>query len=57
MFSRRTNSAAHAKMMMVTGIAMMVRMNSALNVEDDTMTRNWTVNPRKKKKSNFNRAM
>lgn len=49
--SLRTNSAAAKRIMMVTGMAAMVSANSARRWV--TMTTNWTVNPRKKKKSNL----
>ena len=40
----------------VTGIAAIVRPNSA-SANPVTMTRNWTVKPRKKKKSNLRSAI
>jgi hypothetical protein len=55
-FSRRVKNAAKIKIRMVTGIAAIVNANST-SVFPVTMTTNWTVKPRKKKKSNFNRAM
>ena len=55
-FSRRVKTAAKNKIKMVTGIAARVRPNST-SVFPVTITTNWTVNPRKKKKSNFNKAM
>ena len=48
--------AASIRMTMVTGIAPIVRPNSGSLVLM-TMTRNWIVNPRKKKKSNLSKAM
>lgn len=54
--SRRTKNAAARRIKIVTGTAAMVRANS-LSFLIVTMTRNWTVNPRKKKKSNLRRAM
>jgi hypothetical protein len=55
-FSRRVKIAAKIRIMMVTGIAARVSENST-SVLPVTITTNWTVNPRKKKKSNFKRAM
>jgi len=54
--SRRTNQAPQSRMIMVTGMAATVSANSAVPPAE-TRTRNCTVKPRKKKKSNFNRAM
>ena len=54
--SRRVQKAAMKRMSTVTGMAAMVRPNSA-PARPVTITRNCTVNPRKKKKSNFRRAM
>jgi hypothetical protein len=54
--SRRTDQAAKMRMRMVTGSAAIVRPNSTFGVFD-TMTRNWTVKPTKKKKSNLRMAM
>lgn len=54
--SRRTNQAPHRRMIMVTGMAVTVSANSAVPPAE-TRTKNWTVKPRKKKKSNFNSAM
>lgn len=51
-----TEKAAKKRMPMVMGNAAIVSPNSTLGVLD-TMTRNWIVKPRKKKKSNFRRAM
>lgn len=57
MVSRRTNQAPQTRMIMVTGMAATVSANSASMLVEDTKTRNWTVKPRKKKKSNFKRAI
>src|SRR3569833_355571 len=54
--SRRVKRAARSRMTMVMGMAALVRPSSASPVPV-TMTRNWTVKPRKKKKSNLRRAM
>lgn len=54
--SRRVQNAAITKIRIVTGMAARVRANSTVLVSV-TITTNWTVNPRKKKKSNFSRAM
>lgn len=54
--SRLTKIAAQTRMRIVTGMAAVVRPNST-SVLFVTMTRNWTVKPRKKKKSNFSRAI
>jgi hypothetical protein len=54
--SLRVKKAAKRRIIMVTGIAASVSANS-VSVCPVTMTTNWTVNPRKKKKSNFRRAM
>lgn len=56
LFSRRVQKDAMNRMRIVTGIAAIVRPNSA-SANPVTMTKNWTVKPRKKKKSNFRRAM
>lgn len=56
LFSRRVQNAAMNRMKMVTGMAAMVKPNSK-SCTPVTMTRNWTVNPKKKKKSNFNKAI
>lgn len=55
-FSRRVKTAAKNKIKIVTGIAARVKPNST-SVFPVTITTNWTVKPRKKKKSNFNKAM
>lgn len=55
-FSHRVKNAAIKRMMMITGIAARVRANS-VSLLPVTMTTNWGVNPRKKKKSNLKRAM
>lgn len=55
-FSRRVQNAAITRMRIVTGIAANVRANSTVAFSV-TITTNWTVNPRKKKKSNFSKAM
>lgn len=55
-FSRLVKKAAMIRMMIVTGIAATVRANSRLPLLI-TMTTNCTVKPRKKKKSNFKRAI
>ena len=55
-FSRRVQNAAITRMRIVIGMAAIVRPSSA-SVLPVTITRNCTVNPRKKKKSNFRRAM
>ena len=55
-FSRLVDQAAEKRMRIVIGTAAIVRDISAVSVPV-TMTKNWTVNPRKKKKSNFRRAM
>lgn len=54
--SLRVQNAAIKRMTIVTGIAARVRPNSISSLLV-TITTNWTVNPRKKKKSNFSRAM
>lgn len=54
--SRRTKTAAHTRIKIVTGIAANVRANSE-SCLPVTMTMNWTVKPRKKKKSNLSNAM
>lgn len=56
LFSRRVQKAAIKRMMIVTGIAATVTHFSASEMLL-TMTTNCTVKPRKKKKSNFNKAM
>ena len=56
LFSRRVQKAAMKRIRTVTGIAAIVRPNSA-PASPVTTTRNWTVKPRKKKKSNFSNAM
>lgn len=56
LFSRRVQKAAMKRIRTVTGMAAIVRPNSA-PANPVTMTRNWTVKPRKKKKSNFSRAI
>lgn len=55
-FSLRVQKAAMIRMKIVTGMAAIVRPCSAL-ARPVTMTRNWTVNPRKKKKSNLSKVM
>ena len=55
LLSRRVKYPARRRMTTVTGMAAMVRANSA-SVRCVTTTTNWTVNPKKKKKSNFKRA-
>lgn len=55
-FSRRVENAAPNRMRTVIGTAAIVRANSEGAVFP-TITKNWTVKPRKKKKSNFRRAM
>jgi hypothetical protein len=55
-FSCRVNCAAARRIRIVTGMAAMVKPNSRFWMLL-TMTRNWIVKPRKKKKSNFRRAM
>jgi hypothetical protein len=55
-FSRRVKKAARRRMAIVTGIAAMVSANSS-DFVSVTITTNWTVKPRKKKKSNFRSAM
>lgn len=57
MVSRRTNQAPQTRMIMVTGMAATVSANSTSMLVEETKTRNWTVKPRKKKKSNFKRAI
>ena len=57
LFSLRVKYAAMIKMIMVTGMAAMVSPNSGSLGFGRTMTTNWTVKPRKKKKSNFRRAI
>lgn len=54
--SRLTKYAAANKMRTVMGIAAIVAAISP-SVVFDTMTRNCTEKPRKKKKSNFSRAI
>jgi hypothetical protein len=54
--SRRVQKAAMKRIRTVTGMAAIVRPNSA-PANPVTTTRNCTVKPRKKKKSNFNRAI
>ena len=54
--SFRVKYPAKIRMRIVTGIAAMVRPNS-ISLASTTTTTNWTVNPRKKKKSNLRRAM
>lgn len=55
-FSRLVKNAAKSRINIVTGIAARVKANST-SVFPVTMTTNWTVKPKKKKKSNFNKAM
>lgn len=57
MVSRRTNQAPQTRMRMVTGMAATVSANSTSMLAEETKTRNCTVKPRKKKKSNFKRAI
>ena len=47
---------AMMRIRIVTGIAAIVRANST-SLTSTTTTTNWTVNPRKKKKSNLRRAI
>lgn len=54
--SFRVKYPAMTRMSIVTGIAAIVKANST-SLTFTTTTTNWTVNPRKKKKSNFRRAM
>lgn len=54
--SFRVKYPAMIRMRIVTGIAAIVRANS-ISLTSTTTTTNWTVNPRKKKKSNLRRAM
>ena len=54
--SFRVKYPAMIRMTIVTGIAAIVRANST-SLTSTTTTTNWTVNPRKKKKSNLSRAM
>jgi hypothetical protein len=54
--SRFTNNAAQRRIRIVTGMAAMVRANS-VSFLFVTMTRNWIVKPRKKKRSNLSSAM
>lgn len=56
LFSRRVQKAAMKRIRTVIGTAAIVRPYSA-SARPVTMTRNWTVKPRKKKKSNFRRVM
>jgi hypothetical protein len=56
LFSRRVKNAAARRMKMVIGIVAMVSANSGSSVLV-TMTTNWTMKPRKKKKSNLRSAM
>jgi len=56
LISRRVKKAARSRMAMVMGMAAAVRPNSEFLIFV-TMTRNWTVKPRKKKKSNLSSAM
>ena len=56
MFSRRAHHPARSKKTMVRGMAATVIPNSGSSYVTTTAT-NWTENPRKKKKSNFRRAM
>ena len=55
LFSLRVQYEAIIRMRMVTGMAAIVRPNSASFLLS-TMTTNWMVKPRKKKKSNLRRA-
>jgi hypothetical protein len=48
--------AAASRMKIVTGIVAIVRANSG-SLVFVTITTNWTMKPRKKKKSNLRRAM
>ena len=56
LFSRQVKKAAKSSRAIVIGMAAMVNPNSTLFLSVAT-TKNWMVNPRKKKKSNFSRAM
>ena len=56
LFSRRVKNTARNRMSTVIGTAAIVRANSTSRFVV-TMTRNCTVKPRKKKKSNFSREM
>ena len=56
LFSRRVQKEAMKRMTIVIGMAAIVKANSA-SARPVTITRNCTVNPKKKKKSNFNSAM
>jgi hypothetical protein len=56
LFSRRVKKAARRRMRIVMGMVTMVRANSGSFLSATTTT-NWTMKPRKKKKSNFSRAM
>ena len=58
LFSLRVKYPARIRIPIVTGTAAMVRANSASFLcLLATITMNWMVKPRKKKKSNFNSAM
>lgn len=54
--SFRVKYPAIMRMRIVTGIAAIVKANST-SFTPTTTTTNWTVNPRKKKKSNLRSAM
>lgn len=54
--SLRVNTPAMTRIKIVTGIAAIVRANST-SLVFTTITTNWIVNPRKKKKSNLRSAM
>ena len=54
--SLRVNKPAMTRIKIVTGIAAIVRANST-SLVFTTITTNWIVNPRKKKKSNLRSAM
>ena len=54
--SFRVKNPAMIRMRIVTGIAAIVKANS-ISLTSTTTTTNWTVNPRKKKKSNLSRAI
>ena len=56
LFSRMVKNHAMSRMMIVTGIAARVKENS-ISFFFTTMTTNWMVKPRKKKKSNLRRAI
>jgi len=56
LLSFRVKYPARSSTTIVTGIATIVKANS-MSVFCTTMTTNWMVKPRKKKKSNFRRAI